>query len=448
MGDVVKRHDVFLSYSRQDHATADLVCEELTRAGLEVWRDIHDVRAGADWPDEIVKAIDGASYTLFLWSEHSVSSRTVRQELHYSFDLGKPIIPMRLDSSVLPNALQLLLAGKQRIEAKNGIPTTELVSLAGLIRPKRKRAAKVVAVLNMKGGVGKTTLAANIFGVANEYNHKSVLLVDLDPQYNLTQLLVPAHLHAKRVEKDYSIVSAFEPGIPFGLTSPAGKLSSVVTSEDAPVDPLVISLPLLRPGTQPRFDIIPGQFEILKYALPQDANDLLEAKSYFRAFIKQAARHYDLIVIDASPSSSFIHQCVFAVSTHILCPIRPDKYSELGVQSVDRLLKEVFKPKPMPDMLYLMNAVECDTEGNARKRVDSEFLENWHRVARQSTRTIKQMIPPTEYLRAKPVEERFAELADTLAYRRSGAWAPRLRSQLRSATDEILLHIGEFDAAS
>ncbi|MEZ5960275.1 MAG: AAA family ATPase [Hyphomonadaceae bacterium] len=447
-GDDVERHDVFLSYSRENANEADLVCEELTRAGLDVWRDITSVRGGSDWPEAIVKAIDGSSYTLFLWSEHSVTSRTVRQELQYSFELGKPIIPLRLDASALPNTLQLLLAGKQRIEARNGIPSGELQSLAGLIRPKRRRAAKVVSVLNMKGGVGKTTLAANLFGVANEYFHKSVLLVDLDPQYNLTQLVVPAALHGKRIERDFSIVSGFEPGIPLGCDSPAATLTGISESSEEPIDPLMLGLPLLRPGAQPRFDIVPGQFEILKYALPQDMKALESAKLYFRTFIKRATRHYDLIVIDASPSSSFIHDCVFCVATHILCPIKPDKYSELGVQSVDRLLREVFKPKPMPEMLYIMNSVELNNEGAARKPIDVEFLSNWHRISRQSTRTIKQMIPPSEYLRAKPVEERFAELADTLAYRRNGNFATRLRTQLRSATEEILLHLGELNAAT
>jgi chromosome partitioning protein len=49
---------------------------------------------------------------------------------------------------------------------------------------------QVISFLNMKGGVGKTTLAVNVaYGLA--FDHKqSVLVVDTDPQFNATQYLV------------------------------------------------------------------------------------------------------------------------------------------------------------------------------------------------------------------------------------------------------------------
>ena len=53
-----------------------------------------------------------------------------------------------------------------------------------------RRPSPVVAVLNMKGGVGKTTVTAAIFREMHRTKRRRVLLVDFDPQYNLTQLLV------------------------------------------------------------------------------------------------------------------------------------------------------------------------------------------------------------------------------------------------------------------
>lgn len=53
----------------------------------------------------------------------------------------------------------------------------------------------VVTIMNMKGGVGKTTLAANIGGMLSMYEfggrRRSVLLVDYDPQFNLSQMWLP-----------------------------------------------------------------------------------------------------------------------------------------------------------------------------------------------------------------------------------------------------------------
>ena len=49
---------------------------------------------------------------------------------------------------------------------------------------------QVVSFMNMKGGVGKTTLAVNI-AYALAYQHgKQVLMVDGDPQFNATQCLM------------------------------------------------------------------------------------------------------------------------------------------------------------------------------------------------------------------------------------------------------------------
>ena len=48
----------------------------------------------------------------------------------------------------------------------------------------------VIAVLNLKGGVGKTTLAAHVFREVWASKRISILLVDLDPQYNLSQQLL------------------------------------------------------------------------------------------------------------------------------------------------------------------------------------------------------------------------------------------------------------------
>ena len=45
----------------------------------------------------------------------------------------------------------------------------------------------VIAVTNMKGGVGKITLTANIGHCLSFVHSKRVLLVDVDPQFNLTQ---------------------------------------------------------------------------------------------------------------------------------------------------------------------------------------------------------------------------------------------------------------------
>ena len=53
--------------------------------------------------------------------------------------------------------------------------------------------ARKVALINMKGGVGKSTLTANLaWEIATEPWDKKVLVIDLDPQFNCSQYLIGA----------------------------------------------------------------------------------------------------------------------------------------------------------------------------------------------------------------------------------------------------------------
>ena len=71
----------------------------------------------------------------------------------------------------------------------------------------------VVSVVNMKGGVAKTTLAINLADVLVRREDCNVLLVDLDPQFNATQALIsPEEYVARRLAGGHTIVDVFDNG--------------------------------------------------------------------------------------------------------------------------------------------------------------------------------------------------------------------------------------------
>lgn len=56
-----------------------------------------------------------------------------------------------------------------------------------------------------------------------------------------------------------------------------------------------------------------------------------------KRFLSQARSEYDLVVLDCNPSTSFVTKCALENSTHVLSPVKPDKFSILGVGMVDKL---------------------------------------------------------------------------------------------------------------
>ena len=58
---------------------------------------------------------------------------------------------------------------------------------------------QVIAFMNMKGGVGKTTLAVNVAHTLAQLHGKQVLIVDGDPQFNATQCLVADDEYLKHI---------------------------------------------------------------------------------------------------------------------------------------------------------------------------------------------------------------------------------------------------------
>lgn len=194
----------------------------------------------------------------------------------------------------------------------------------------------VLSVLNMKGGVGKTTVSAHVMRVLYHRWQKRILLVDLDAQFNLTQTIVRQDEYDTLLEEGKSIVATFEP-------TPSNDFFQIKKSDQPPPLPSAIRKRIRRLGRndESHLDLIPGSFELMKYSLIDDANQLKAAASYFARFISQAREHYDLIVLDCNPSSSFVTKCALENSTHVISPVRPDKYSILGVGMVDKLFKHL-----------------------------------------------------------------------------------------------------------
>ncbi|MEO6081151.1 MAG: toll/interleukin-1 receptor domain-containing protein [Steroidobacteraceae bacterium] len=71
--------DIFLSYCRDDQATARLYAEALQSEGFRVWWN-QSLRVGEAYHELTERALEGARAVVVLWSKKSVTSRWVRAE--------------------------------------------------------------------------------------------------------------------------------------------------------------------------------------------------------------------------------------------------------------------------------------------------------------------------------------------------------------------------------
>lgn len=190
----------------------------------------------------------------------------------------------------------------------------------------------VCAVLNMKGGVGKTTLTTNVFRQMFTENKTKILLVDMDPQYNLTQQLISQDDYDDIVEEEKTALRMFEP-------VPVSDFFSVNVAKDKPPKANEVSQTLRYfRNTGETLELIAGTFDLTKYSFIEDNTKLSKAKKFFERFISSAKNDYDLVVLDMNPSSSFLTFAGLSVATDVLSPVRPDKFSMLGLRLVRRLL--------------------------------------------------------------------------------------------------------------
>lgn len=211
--------------------------------------------------------------------------------------------------------------------------------------------APVVAVLNMKGGVGKTTISAHM--PREIFNQKkSILLVDLDPQYNLTQQLLEPERYDKAVKEERISLRMFEP-------APVSDFFDINVTDDDPPGSDIVSVMLRYFVADPdiKISIVPGTFDLTKYSFISDQAKLNHARDYFKRAISKARNQFDLVVLDMNPSSSFLTFCGLSVATDVLSPVRPDKFSVLGLELVKKLIDHP-SVGGRPAMHILMNGVK------------------------------------------------------------------------------------------
>ncbi len=118
-----ERGYAFISYASVDRDRVEPIVKALADAGINVWMDRNDIRAGANWAAEIVQSIRGCSALLVACSPAAFESRNVRQEIQVAGKYNRPYIPLILEPTKFPDEVEYQLEGWQWVDILGQAPT-------------------------------------------------------------------------------------------------------------------------------------------------------------------------------------------------------------------------------------------------------------------------------------------------------------------------------------
>jgi chromosome partitioning protein len=199
---------------------------------------------------------------------------------------------------------------------------------------------QTISFMNMKGGVGKTTIAVNVAYALAEVHKKKVLLVDCDPQFNATQYLVTDQAYLKHIQDPTkgTLKDIFIPKTSTPVSTLTGvsriKSQARLSLSDCTIN-IFTNHPAHHGQAAGKLDIIPSQLELIEvqYSRRQTENRL-------KAFIKEKAGGYDFVLIDTPPTISIFTEAAILASDGYVVPIRPDPLSVVGLPLLERYIQD------------------------------------------------------------------------------------------------------------
>lgn len=173
----------------------------------------------------------------------------------------------------------------------------------------------VISLLNMKGGVGKTTVAVNLASYLARDHQKKVLLVDLDPQTNASLSIMPEAAWSQWCRDHGSMADVFEIDAKRRHDKDHAKL------RDCIVHGVLPEIPTL--------DLIPSHLQLTFLDLDLAARPGRER--IFSRKLEKVREEYDFILCDCPPNLQTATQNALYASDWYLVPMQPDYLSSIGL---------------------------------------------------------------------------------------------------------------------
>lgn len=186
---------------------------------------------------------------------------------------------------------------------------------------------KAISFVNMKGGVGKTTLALNVADALARSHQKKVAVIDVDPQFNATQCLFSGDQYVRLLRSGAdTILNVFDTDERPTATSMKG--AGVLPSKEFKDVQL-----------QKKHNIwaLPGNIDL--YRLEMISGEGREFS--LRRFVEERLEsdQFDYVIIDTPPTPSVWMTSALIASDYFVIPVKPDPLSMIGIDLLRSIIE-------------------------------------------------------------------------------------------------------------
>ena len=198
---------------------------------------------------------------------------------------------------------------------------------------------KTISVINYKGGVGKTTITANL-AAEMAFRGKRILAIDLDPQASLTFSFFSVDEWRRQFEASKTIKNWYDAFLDkdtnLNLESLIAHPSRAnVRGSIGRLDLICSHLALINVDLELATRLIGGTERDLR-------NNYLRVASRLRQGLESLKAHdFDFILIDCPPNFNIVTRTAIVASDYLLVPTKPDYLSTLGIEQLIKHVDEL-----------------------------------------------------------------------------------------------------------